>query len=111
MTGVYQYRLKQTDYNGLYEYFYLNNEVEILRPDNFKLSQNYPNPFNPSTNIEFTLPADGSVRLDLYDITGREVKNLLEQLQRRLLQCEDQWRRPFRRNLFLQTNCWILYLC
>ena len=77
MTGVYQYRLKQTDYNGLYEYFYLNNEVEILRPDNFKLSQNYPNPFNPSTNIEFTLPADGSVRLDLYDITGREVKNLL----------------------------------
>ena len=77
MTGVYQYRLKQTDYNGLYEYFYLNNEVEILRPDDFKLSQNYPNPFNPSTNIEFTIPADGSVRLDLYDITGREVKNLL----------------------------------
>lgn len=77
MTGVYQYRLKQTDYNGLYEYFYLNNEVEILRPVDFKLSQNYPNPFNPSTNIEFTIPADGSVRLDLYDITGREVKNLL----------------------------------
>lgn len=77
MTGVYQYRLKQTDYNGLYEYFYLNNEVEILRPDDFKLSQNYPNPFNPSTNIEFTIPADGSVRLDLYDITGSEVKNLL----------------------------------
>ncbi|MGB4850864.1 MAG: hypothetical protein WBQ38_00990, partial [Ignavibacteria bacterium] len=45
MTGVYQYRLKQTDYNGLYEYFYLNNEVEILRPVDFKLSQNYPNPF------------------------------------------------------------------
>jgi len=77
MTGVYQYRLKQTDYNGLYEYFYLNNEVEILRPVDFKLSQNYPNPFNPSTNIEFTIPADGSVRLDLYDITGREVKNIL----------------------------------
>lgn len=77
MTGIYHYRLKQTDYNGLYEYFYLNNEVEILRPDVFKLSQNYPNPFNPSTNIEFTIPADGSVRLDLYDITGREVKNLL----------------------------------
>ncbi len=77
MTGVYQYRLKQTDYNGLYEYFYLNNEVEILRPDDFKLSQNYPNPFNPSTNIEFTIPSDGSVRLDLYDITGSEVKNLL----------------------------------
>ncbi|MBK6538343.1 MAG: T9SS type A sorting domain-containing protein [Ignavibacteria bacterium] len=77
MTGVYQYRLKQTDYNGLYEYFYLNNEVEILRPVDFKLSQNYPNPFNPSTNIEFTIPADGNVRLDLYDITGREVKNIL----------------------------------
>ena len=77
MTGVYQYRLKQPDYNGLYEYFYLNNEVEILRPVDFKLSQNYPNPFNPSTNIEFTIPADGSVRLDLYDITGREVKNII----------------------------------
>lgn len=77
MTGVYQYRLKQTDYNGLFEYFYLNNEVEILRPVDFKLSQNYPNPFNPSTNIEFTLPAEGNVRLDLYDITGREVKNII----------------------------------
>lgn len=76
-TGVYHYRLKQTDYNGFYEYFYLNKEVEILRPVDFKLLQNNPNPFNPSTNIEFTIPADGSVRLDLYDITGREVKNLI----------------------------------
>ena len=76
-TGVYHYRLKQTDYNGNFEYFYLNNEVDISGPEDFNLSQNYPNPFNPSTKINFRIPADGYVRLDLYDVTGREIKNIL----------------------------------
>ncbi len=76
-TGVYNYRLKQEDYNGSYEYYYLNEAVEILSPVDFYLSQNYPNPFNPSTDIEFSIPSDAAVRLSLYDITGREVKNIL----------------------------------
>jgi len=48
-------------------------------PDNFALNQNYPNPFNPSTNINFSVPKSGFVRLTVYDITGREVITLVNE--------------------------------
>lgn len=50
-----------------------NNEI----PSSYKLEQNYPNPFNPSTNIKFSLPNSGVVKLVVYDATGREVASLL----------------------------------
>ncbi len=43
----------------------------------FKLNQNYPNPFNPSTKISFTLTYAGDVVLDVYDVNGKLVKNLI----------------------------------
>lgn len=46
-------------------------------PEVITLSQNYPNPFNPSTTIPFTLPESGSVRLDVFDTTGRLVQTLI----------------------------------
>jgi hypothetical protein len=78
-SGQYQYRLKQTDYNGNYTYCELNGTVTIGIPKKFNLSQNYPNPFNPSTKIDYDLPADSRVRLVVYDITGRELKVLLNE--------------------------------
>jgi hypothetical protein len=48
-------------------------------PTKFALSQNYPNPFNPATTIKFALPKAGIVRLSVYDIIGREVKELVNQ--------------------------------
>ncbi|MFZ1321861.1 MAG: CHRD domain-containing protein [Ignavibacteria bacterium] len=75
-TGVYNYRLKQIDFNGNFEYYNLSNEISIGTPENFELSQNYPNPFNPETNIDFTIPENGNVSLQLYDYTGRLVKTL-----------------------------------
>jgi len=42
-------------------------------PVNFALSQNYPNPFNPATIINFSIPASSIVSLKIYDIAGREV--------------------------------------
>jgi hypothetical protein len=78
-TGKYKYRLKQIDVNGNFEYFALNGEVEIGVPVKFELSQNYPNPFNPATNIDFELPFDGKVYIVIFDITGREVKTLLNE--------------------------------
>lgn len=48
-------------------------------PAKFMLRQNYPNPFNPVTNIEFSVPHSGNVKLAVYDILGREVSILADQ--------------------------------
>jgi hypothetical protein len=76
-TGIYQYRLKQLDNNGNFNYFELSENAEIEIPAKFFLSQNYPNPFNPTTKIDFELPADCKVTIKVYDITGRIIKILL----------------------------------
>ncbi|MBK8383925.1 MAG: T9SS type A sorting domain-containing protein [Ignavibacteria bacterium] len=78
-SGKYNYRLKQIDYNGNYEYFSLNSDVIIGTPQNFFLGQNYPNPFNPSTVINYNIPQDSYVKIKLYDNTGREVLTLLNE--------------------------------
>ena len=78
-TGKYNYRLKQIDYNGNFEYYNLNGIVEIGTPGKFGISQNYPNPFNPTTKIDFDLPFDSKVTLKLYDISGREVMTLVNE--------------------------------
>ncbi|MBK6507075.1 MAG: T9SS type A sorting domain-containing protein [Ignavibacteria bacterium] len=80
-TGLYNYRLKQVDYNGDFEYFNLSNEVNIGVPVKFELSQNYPNPFNPSTKINYDLPYDGIVSIKIVDISGREVSTLVNEFQ------------------------------
>ena len=50
-------------------------------PSNFKLSQNYPNPFNPVTRINYQIPKQGFVSLKIYDVLGREVKNLVNEIK------------------------------
>jgi photosystem II stability/assembly factor-like uncharacterized protein len=51
----------------------IGNEI----PKAFRLYDNYPNPFNPVTKIKFDLPVNSMVRLKVFDITGREVANLI----------------------------------
>ncbi|MCB0724469.1 MAG: T9SS type A sorting domain-containing protein [Ignavibacteriae bacterium] len=48
-------------------------------PGNFSLYQNYPNPFNPSTKIKFDIPKSGFVTLTVYDATGRQVAQLVNE--------------------------------
>jgi len=50
-----------------------NNEI----PNKFYLYQNYPNPFNPSTKIRFDLPKNSFVKINVYDITGKVVQELV----------------------------------
>lgn len=46
-------------------------------PTKFDLLQNYPNPFNPVTNIKFDIAKTGLVKLSVYDVTGRQVADLV----------------------------------
>ena len=52
--------------------------INEVIPSDYKLYNNYPNPFNPSTNILFDIPKQSSVKLTLFDMTGREVLNFFE---------------------------------
>jgi hypothetical protein len=51
------------------------------RPDRFALEQNYPNPFNPVTRIAYALPHSGRVQLSVYDLRGRKVLTLADNLR------------------------------
>lgn len=48
-------------------------------PSQYSLAQNYPNPFNPVTKINFSIPVNELVKITVYDITGREIANILNQ--------------------------------
>jgi len=74
--GKYQYRLKQIDFNGSYDYSNIV-EVEVGNPKTFMLNQNYPNPFNPGTKISFTIPEKSFITLKIYDVLGKVVATLL----------------------------------
>ncbi|MBK8984199.1 MAG: T9SS type A sorting domain-containing protein [Ignavibacteria bacterium] len=50
-------------------------------PSEYSLNQNYPNPFNPETNINFSIPKSGLVTLKIYDISGKEVSTLVNEVK------------------------------
>ena len=50
-------------------------------PQSFELTQNYPNPFNPSTQIDYSISNETLVTLQVFDVLGREVRTLVNQVQ------------------------------
>jgi carboxypeptidase T len=50
-------------------------------PVKFSLEQNYPNPFNPTTQINYSIAKEGLVKISIYDILGREVKTLVNEVK------------------------------
>jgi photosystem II stability/assembly factor-like uncharacterized protein len=58
----------------------INSNTNLITTD-FNLFQNYPNPFNPNTTIEYYLSKPSFVRLRIYDVSGREVKNIFDSYQ------------------------------
>ncbi len=83
VTVSYIYGKYETD-NLIIKMFDFDNpvpveETEIIQPVQFSLSQNYPNPFNPQTSINFSIPKKEHVQINLYDISGKKVKTLLDE--------------------------------
>jgi photosystem II stability/assembly factor-like uncharacterized protein len=56
-------------------------ENKVKMPTQLILYQNYPNPFNPTTKICYAIPAEGKVKLILYDILGKIVETLVDKIQ------------------------------
>jgi hypothetical protein len=50
-------------------------------PTTYALKQNYPNPFNPVTKISYDIPKQGLVTMKIYDILGREVRQLVNEVK------------------------------
>jgi hypothetical protein len=73
----FQYRLKQIDNDGQFEYSYIV-EVELV-PTEYALYQNYPNPFNPTTIIRYQLPKESKVVIKIYNILGAEAMEILNE--------------------------------
>jgi hypothetical protein len=47
----------------------------------FSMQQNYPNPFNPKTTISFSLPSRGHVSVKIFDLLGKEISTLLDDIR------------------------------
>jgi hypothetical protein len=80
-------RIGQTPVNQFIKISEGGGIVSAGREDNpnvltgYNLSTNYPNPFNPATMIRYSLPAESFVSIKVYNITGKEITTLVNELQ------------------------------
>jgi len=65
--------------NRISNIVYFQKGIEIIGGDNFL--SNSPNPFNPSTKINFTIPKTGLVKLKIYNIMGKEISQLINEIK------------------------------
>lgn len=77
--------VRMATYNGVtipVRFYYptgVGDDISLV-PESFALNQNYPNPFNPITTISFDLPEPSHVKLEIFDITGRKVATIKNNL-------------------------------
>ena len=88
-TDSINYRLKQIDTNGAFEYYGTIITIDVSQfitsidensidaiPTEYELAQNYPNPFNPSTTINAAVPESGKFTINVFNILGQKVTTL-----------------------------------
>lgn len=57
-----------------------DNAEDLTRiPTNYVLNQNYPNPFNPTTEIQYSLPQNGHVTINIFNVWGQKIRTLLNE--------------------------------
>lgn len=77
---IYAYRLSSVSFDGEIEIFtpviasYSNGKS----PTTYTLEQNYPNPFNPVTTINYQVPFESKVNIEVYNILGQKVITLID---------------------------------
>ena len=86
--NTFTFRDYSTDPGGAYTYRVVvlrdgqsatSFEIDLETPAYaFRLLQNYPNPFNPATDIRFFLPKERHVVLDIFDVSGKRVRRLVD---------------------------------
>ncbi|MGH2574676.1 MAG: FG-GAP-like repeat-containing protein [Ignavibacteria bacterium] len=70
---------KAIEGQGLNEIVIGITKLETEIPNRYKLHQNYPNPFNQTTKIKFDLPKSSNIKISVYDATGKELTNVINQ--------------------------------
>ncbi|MGE5398799.1 MAG: fibronectin type III domain-containing protein, partial [Ignavibacteriales bacterium] len=83
----YYWRVRSVDEKGNYSSYSAPGRFTVTAttdvtvdnaiPTEYKIDQNYPNPFNPSTMITYWLPKNSFVKLQVFDMLGREIKTLI----------------------------------
>jgi len=61
----------------------VKEEVDGFLPRELVLKQNYPNPFNPQTRIEYFIPRDGHIKLEIFNLLGQRIRTLVDQIQQK----------------------------
>ena len=78
---TYSDRTNIVDAAGEYNPAKRSVKEEISQKREFSLSHNFPNPFNPVTQIKYSLAQDADVTIKVYDMLGREVDDLVNELK------------------------------
>jgi hypothetical protein len=70
---------------GVWIYHHTTSEMEpeiaVSPPRHYDLAQNFPNPFNPETTMHYDLPANEFVTLEIFNLEGQLIEQLVNQYQ------------------------------
>jgi Secretion system C-terminal sorting domain len=79
LSGKSQYRLKQIDKDGAFQYTKIIEVVSVILK--YDLAQNFPNPFNPTTVITYSIPTSSNVMVKVYNVLGKLITTLVNENQ------------------------------